>query len=364
MRLFVTAVVLSCAPCVIAQTNTATIPAQPPATVSPAPMPAQRFRRAAPSATAPGAAKTANVPPNTPVVTLKGVCKQSQAKTACETVITREDLDRYLTSSSPDYSGTARGRQAVQYARALAFSALAEQQGLDKDPALAKEIDAQVKLARMRILGAAYLEKLQQQTTTIAEADIQKYYTDHKDLYEQAQVRRLSVPVTVPTETGRPLDRAAITSEMGDLRSRAVAGEDFNQLQQDAFKHLHIQAPPPPVNLLTLRRGSVQGDEAKAFDLKPGEVSAMLDLPAAYVLIKLESKEPVPIETVHQEIEATLRRDRLQRQVAELTKHFSTEFNLQYLGLPSQPDVFGLTAVAPAPVPSQSRIRRAPGNGR
>ena len=87
---------------------------------------------------------------------------------------------------------------------------------------------------------------------------------------------------------------------MEALRIRAAAGEDLNQLQQDAYKHLHILVPPPPVNVIPLQRRVLQGDEAKAYDLKAGELSEVLDLPAAFAIIKMESKEPVAIAAVRQ----------------------------------------------------------------
>jgi hypothetical protein len=296
----------------------------------------------------PASAKTPAVPPSTPVVTLQGVCKDRQAKTACETVITREDLDRFVDASTAAGSKTSRGLQAVQYARSLAFSTLAEQQGLARDPAVAKELDAQLKLVRARILADAFLEKLQAQAPPVADADIQKYYNEHQNQYLQIQVRRLAVPFEVPTDSGRHLDLAAAKAEMAEVRSRALAGEDLNQLQQDAFRHLRIQATPPSVNTFTLRWGTLQGDEAKLFEMNPGEISAVLDLPAAYAVVKLESKDPMPLETVRQEIENTLRREGLQNEVNKRTKDISAQFNLQYFDMPSQPNILGIMVTGPA----------------
>jgi len=253
-----------------------------------------------------------------------------------------------------------RGRMAVQYARTLAFSALAEQQGLAKNPAIAKELDAQLKLARARFLANVFLQSLQKPLIPTTESEIQKYYETHKERYEQVQVRRLSVPTAVPTENHRPLDSAAVKTEMEELHKRALAGEDFNQLQQDAYNHLHIQATPPPVNLVTLRRGNMQGDEAKVFDLKPGEITAVLDLPAAFVIMKLESKDPVQMESVRQDIEAGLRADRMNIELKKIAKPITTQFDLEYLQLAAQPDIFGSATVTPIPTRSKLRASRSP----
>jgi hypothetical protein len=102
------------------------------------------------------------------------------------------------------------------------------------------------------------------------------------------------------------------------------------------------------VSITTLRKTGVQGDEAKAFDMNPGEISAVLDLPAAFAFVKLESKETTPFESVRQDIGEALRRARVQEEVARATKKIGAQFNLPYFGLSSQPNVFGPAAIGPA----------------
>ena len=341
-RAFYATVLLACASYAIAQNQAGDTPVQAPTVAPRQPMTGQRMGRMGPSGTVPHNTKTTTVPPDTPVVTVHGVCGKPQTGNTCETVITREDLDKFVSAFAPEASETARGRLAVQYAGMLAFSNLAEQRGLDQDPAFAKQLASQPKLLRMRVVAGLLMQNLQKQTPTIAEPEIQKYYEAHQNQYEEFHVRRLAVPVLAPTESGRRLDRPAIKAEMEDLRSRAIAGGDPNQVLLDTYKHLQIQATPPPASVMTLRRGDVQGDEAKALDLNPGEFSAVLDLPAAFAVMKLESKGTMPIESVHQEIEAILHQERLQDEVREVTKKISAEFNLQYLGMAAPPDIFSL----------------------
>ena len=150
------------------------------------------------------------------------------------------------------------------------------------------------------------------------------------------------MPLDVPTGTGKPLDRAKVLSAMEEIRKEALGGEDFNKLQQEAYKQLHIDAPAPAVTVITAQRRSLQGEEAKVFDLKPGEVSSVLDLPAAVALMRLESKGKAPLASVRSEIEAWLRGTMAQAQLGKFTSNIKTEFNLEYLDLPSQPDLFGL----------------------
>jgi hypothetical protein len=62
----------------------------------------------------------------------------------------------------------------------------------------------------MRILATAFLQTLEQQSTTVLGSEIERYYQVHRDEYEQAQVRRVAIPLVAPTATGRPLDHAAV----------------------------------------------------------------------------------------------------------------------------------------------------------
>lgn len=284
--------------------------------------------------------KTTNVPPSTPVVTLTGLCRERQPRTVCQTVITRDDLDRFGAAFSNNRSET-RGRLAIRYARMLVFSTLAEQQGLEKNHVLYKEPTAQHKFERMRALTSALVQDIQRKTISISESEIQRYYEEHRNEYEEAQVLRLAVPLFVPTESGLPLKASMIRPEMEQLHERAIHGGDLNELQHQIYETLRIQATPPPLNPITLRRSDLQGDEAKIFDLKPGEISSVLELAAAFAVIKLESKEQKNIADVHGEIENTLRAARLQADIRSRTKGIRAQFNLQYLGISTQPDIFG-----------------------
>jgi hypothetical protein len=291
---------------------------------------------------------------------LEGVCKapaRPQGKVdGCKTVITKGDLDRFTKSFAPETGDSARGRVAMQFAKTVALSQLAQQMGLDKDSALSKEIDYQLSVIRMRILATAYMQ-LQQQKIQIAEADIQKFYDDHRDQYEEVQVRRLAVPFLVPTVDGHPLDHAAVLAEMTEIQKRAVAGEDMDQLQQEAFKALHIQAPAPPVVVRAVRRGTLQGEEAKVFDMKPGEISPVLEAPAAFAIVKIESNDLTPLGAARREIEAVLRRDAVQNELSEAAKKIHAQFNLSYLDLTAQPNLFSVTASA-APITDASAVSK------
>jgi hypothetical protein len=83
------------------------------------------------------------------------------------------------------------------------------------------------------------------------------------------------------------------------------------------------------------------------------------DFDSSFTKAKEAGKDPMTIQSVRQEIEAALRRDRLQNEVSKRTKSITAEFNLEYFGLSSQPDMFGVAAVIPSPTPNAS-VRNRP----
>jgi hypothetical protein len=206
-----------------------------------------------------------------------------------------------------------------------------------------------MKLLRSRILASAYMQGLQAQVPPVTDEEVQKYYDAHVDQYDQVKVIRLSIPFAAPNETGRHLDPLAVKAEMDELRARALAGENFAELQKQAYQDLHIQATPPPMIETPLRRGGVQGDELKVFDLKAGEISPVLNLPASLAIMKVQSRDTTLIEPVRKDIASMLRRDRIQAALAKAGKSITTQFNTDYLNLPSQPDLFGPKADAFGP---------------
>ena len=356
MRVLITGMLIY-VPWLAAQTSVSA----PPAAQTPGIM-VRQPSKPGPAAAPPGKSTVPAPSPETPVVTLEGVCKTKTAAGECKTPVSRADMDSFVRAFAPQSPANARARLAVQYARSLAYASLAEQQGLDRNPALAQELELQLKMVRMRILATAYLQNVQKKTDVITGAEVQAYYDSHRELYEEAQVRRVSVPFAVPTADGHPLDHSAVKAVMATTREHAAAGEDLNDLQQQAYKELKVQATAPQVNPLLVRRSNLQGDEAKVMDLKDGELSEVLDLPGAFAFAQLVSRQAMPLESVRPEIEAALRRQRMQNALAKLGTRITAKFNLEYLDLPSQPELFGDSPVTPK-VAIKSSARRRPGAG-
>jgi hypothetical protein len=332
--------VLACAAPMIAQTG---VDLQNPAT--PLSRRQMLMRRAQPFGKP--VSMNAEVPADAPVVTLEGVCDHSQVpgKKDCKTVITRAQMDSIIDLLAPGTPPDARPQFAIKYARLLAASGVARREHLEKDPVVANELEAQLKLARMQVLANTLYHQMQEQADNVPVSEIQKYYTVHQADFDQGEVWRLYIPRSTAGASGQSLDASAIKAKADELRERAAAGEDFDQLQREAYKNLGINVAPPLTKLNMVRRTSLPQDEAKVFDLNVGELSPVLESASALVILKLESKQSIPVESAGPEIKSILQRDRLQRELQSAANNVKAQFNLKYLGMPSAPELFTPSAL-------------------
>src|ERR1700693_2183621 len=99
---------------------------------------------------------SAEVTPDTPVVTLEGVCDRPQkgaGANGCKTVVTRAEMNALINVLEPNASPVARRQFAINYARLIAASGAARRRHLEKDPAVAKQIKTQQELVRLQVLA-------------------------------------------------------------------------------------------------------------------------------------------------------------------------------------------------------------------
>jgi hypothetical protein len=313
---------------------------------------------------------TAEVPPDAPVVTLEGVCSRARAtaKSApCKTVVTRQEMDALVDTLIPSASQSVRSEFAINYARMMAAAEVARRRHLDASAEVTKEIQMREKMARLQVLASALYREFEAKAEKIQPAEIQEYYASHAGDFEEGTVQRLSLPKAAATESGKPLDLMALKAQADSMRARAIAGEDLNQLEQDAYKTLGIKGVVPSTGEIKVRRRSLTLEHGKVFDLKPGEISEVVEAPTALIILKLVSKRTAPLEDVKAEIENTLHQQRIQQNLHTASQSVTAEFNLKYLQTTSSPELFpppgsGQTAVpssAAAPVRRMSPRSRA-----
>ena len=315
---------------------------------------------------------SASVSPQAAVITVKGVCAatpkpvSSEARAAkpgtaakapaveCKTVITKAEFEKLASGISPNLTPQFKKQETVKF-------------------------------AQMQILTNQLRRKVQDDAGAIPPEEIEKYYKEHVDAFEQYNLDRVFVPRTKqgeseakqeeekdekPSEEAQKAKQAeektkadekeqSMTKVAEDLRARAAAGEDFAKLQKEAFDAAGMKLESPTVNLPSVRRTGLSPAQAVVFDLKPGEVSQVINDSGGHFIYKMNSKTPIPLDQAKTEIHGKLQSDRMREMTENLNKSFQVETNDAYFGpggvgtappqRPPYPRPGGMTAPAQQP---------------
>lgn len=290
-------------------------------------------------------ASLAEVPSNTPVVTLKGICNAAKHPESddCKTVFTRAEMDRIVSTMTPGAPNASPRQIVIDHVRMLAAAALAQDRKLENNPAVAKELEGQDRLGGMRVLARAFYKQIEDDAGNPSMAEMQQYYAEHSAEFEEGEVWRLSLPKIAVSNGGRRIDPATLLAVMDGLHRQAVAGFNFDQIQLQAYKDLGLTQAPPPTMLTAARRSNLSPDEAKVFDLQPGDVSPVIESYTGLVILKLVSKRTAPLDSVIPEIRSDLKPFLFKREIENASKNIAAEFNLAYLGISKQPVLFPFT---------------------
>ena len=400
-------------------------PAAPAAQSTPA---AEQASPASPAA-APKEAAPAEVPMSAAVITVKGVsCPEfshaapastaaaktgaaagktgaaATAKKPTDCVITRaefEKLTKALQQGPTPLNAQQKRTLANQLPSAIAMSETAKKKGLDKTEGYTETL----KFVKMRILAQKMQDSVREDADKVPDAKIETYYKENPEAYEQFSLDRLFIPKNKQAtaeekeeakneakENEKLTDEQQKAKEAADkakqekgeqemtalaetLRQRAVGGEDFIKLQKDAFEAAGTKVDNPTVNLPKVRRTGLPPAHASVFDLKVGEVSAVISDNGGHYIYKVVSKEVLPLDQVKEEIHTKLKGEQLKSMMDKYTNSYQAVTNEVYFGPapppgparrprmtpPGGPQGAAQPATPPAPsTPAQAPATQAP----
>jgi len=329
-----------------------------------------------PAATAQGSADAAAaVPPDAAVITVEGVCaaqpkpaaaKETAATPAakapepkkpaadCKTVITKAEFEKLASGIAPTMTPQMRKQLSTVLPRLIAMSDQAKKKGLDKTP----RFEETVKFAKMQILTNELQRNIQETASKVPQEQIESYYKEHPEGFEQFNLDRLFVPRSKQedaeakeedakdeklteeqqkakqTEEKAKADKTeqAMATLAQSLRGRAAAGEDFVKLQKEAFEAAGMKIDSPTVNLPKVRRTGLPPAHAAVFDLKVGEVSQVINDSGGHYIYKVNSKDLPSLDQVKDEIHSTLQNQRTREMMDKVNASFKVVTNEAYFG--------------------------------
>ncbi len=281
------------------------------------------------------AAAGGEVAPSDPVITIHGLCGATakNASAACATVVTRQQFDGIVNGL--DALGTPllpvqRRAVAEGYATTLVNYEAAKKAGVERDPRFAEVM----RLARMRAMGDMYKALQQEKASKVSPQEIQAYYKNNLDKLEELTMRRVTLPRYNRANLKDEAYAAKARKVADDIHGRMVKGEDLDKLQKEAFETMGLPNPPT-TKMGPVRRGVyVDEQEKQLFALKPGEVTAIIEQPSAFMIFKLEGRETPSLEKSKDDIVRLLVKQHLDKQEDARNKSIQVDYNVNYLGLP------------------------------
>ncbi|MGD1021246.1 MAG: peptidylprolyl isomerase [Candidatus Sulfotelmatobacter sp.] len=344
---------------------------QAPSGSAPSPSPAQTPNSAAPASTPPAA----EVSENAVVLTVFGVCPSTSttaasksvagSKTAtaaakpaaakkpadCKIEITRKEFEKIASGLAPTVTPQLKRQLAAALPKFMAMSEAAKAKGLDKTP----QYEETLKVVKMQILTQQLQRSVQEEAEKVSPEDIETYYKKYPEAYEQFSLDRLFVPRFKQAEVAEKNNEEKLTEEQQkgkeatdkakqeageqeltklaeSLRARAAAGEDFARLQKEAFEAAGMKMDSPTVTMPKVRRTGLPPAHAAVFDLKVGEISAVITDNGGHYIYKVESKEVVPLDQVKDEIRNTLKNQKMKDTMEAYTNSYHAETNEAYFG--------------------------------
>jgi PPIC-type PPIASE domain len=299
-------------------------------------------------------AAPAQISPETPIATIQGICtdtsktaarKAGASKTAsakvpsntCKTVITRAQMDSIADLLIPDATPDQRHQFALNYIRMVAASNVALEKRLDHDPAVAKEMDARLQFTRTQVMASSLYRRVEKLAEDVQEKELNSYYSEHSAAFTQAEIERIVLMKS--NATGSAVDQVMLKTKAEDLQARAAKGEDFAALQKEAAA-LNTGTNTSWMKAATVVRAGMPPAEGIVFDVKPGEVTQVVDAPGAFEILKLVSIKPVSLDSVRTQLKTALTNGHLQLLMKDATKGVTANFNLAYLNLTTAPELF------------------------
>ncbi|HXS97106.1 MAG TPA: peptidylprolyl isomerase [Candidatus Limnocylindrales bacterium] len=234
------------------------------------------------------------------------------------------------------YRGPARKQLADNLVKLIVLSDEAKRRGLDKTDAFRTQ--SQFEMNNV-LAGLAYSELTKE--AKVDDAELHKYYDDHKSEFEQVHARHILIRFQgsqVPVKPGeKDLTDAEALAKAQDIEKQLKGGGDFAAIATKESDDTGSAANGGDVGFF--HHGQmVPSFEQAAFALKPGQISEPVKSQFGYHIIKLEAYQAKSFDEVKGELETKLKPEQAQKSMDDLQKKSPVVMD---------PEFFGTAAPAP-----------------
>lgn len=265
-------------------------------------------------------------------VTVNAVAPTQVVMSVGDVKITAEQFDRLVDSLPAQYKAQAQGANRKQFAdslvQMLVLAQEAKRQKLDQEEQFKILMNFQID----NMLATNMANELSKNNKP-SDAELKKYYDDHKADFEQAKLSHILIRYQGTQAPARPgqkdLTEAEALAKIQSLRQRIEGGEDFAKVAIAESDDTGSGAKGGDLGNVSHGQ-TVPEFESAAFALKPGEVSQPVKTQFGYHIIKLISLDAKPFDTVRPDIERQLTPAIMQKAIADLVKKAAVTLDPDY----------------------------------
>ncbi len=204
------------------------------------------------------------------------------------------------------------------------MASAARDAGYAKDP----EVQKRIQELTNAVLARKYIEKNLQNKVTVSDAEVQKYYKEHKGQFKREEsVKARHILIRVPQGADKKQwDEAK--KKIEGIIARLKKGEDFAKLAKEYSEDPGSKNRGGDLGYFTKGR-MVPEFEKAAFALKKGEISGPVKTAFGYHVIKVEDRKPAG-EKSFDEVKENIRELLKQQKEAELQKKVLDKLSKKY----------------------------------
>src|SRR5436305_2085721 len=293
--------------------------------------------------------KPAELPPDAPVISIKGLClaetspaitNKVPSNNDCSMTVTKQQFDNLVkafNTNNQNVTPAQRRNLGQSYVELLIFSEAAKAAGVENTPAFIKVM----RVLRMKTLGDLYRNQLAEQYRNPSQQEVEDYYKANQEKFEGAKLTRIFIPTNNPDPQATAEKKAEYQKKtpqvVDDIQARAAKGEDMSKLQKDAYTALAIAATPPTTDLGLARHGTFPPKiEQEIFSHKAGEVFRSDD-GTGHMIYRVDSRQTSPLESVKVEITQQIFHQKMEAKIKELNSPVHAEYDEKYFGPPAAP---------------------------
>lgn len=237
------------------------------------------------------------------------------------------DFDAFL-QSDPRLAQQAQGPQRDEikkkYGEFKVVADIARREKVDQEDAT----KLQMLIDRSQILRNAYLSDLEKSDKLVSDAEIEQYYNDHKDEFEEVRVRHILIGTQAApgAEPSKVLSKEEARKKAQAVLERARKGEDFVKLVAENSDDPGSKSKGGEYEFAR-KSGMVQAFEDASFNLKPGEISDLVETEFGFHIIKLEERRAgqATDQKTRQKIIDKMKQEKIEARVNEIAQASSVE---------------------------------------